>query len=269
MPDLGDLIAGAKQGAPESPYGNLPPELQALADVLTGAAPEGSGGALGDLFGALGTEPGPAGPMAPPKGSRGLSDIFSGLDATAEPTGQAAPADFGDLLPPEAMGAPPAKPKAARAAPTAKLRVEDSVPANAIKDRHLPPNSLLISQGPKGNPSRWIALERINGRLRTRSINAERYKAENPDAKGAGKELYLEAARQAQQRQLPWDSDSSIDESAFHALDSLFSSGQLQAKGWDKVRQQLLDIYATGDKKAKNPAGDKPWIEDIRLGSTE
>lgn len=272
LPNLGDLIAGLRQGAPESPYGKLPPELQALADVLTGAAPEGGSGGLGDLFAALGTEPGPAAPMAPPKGSRGLGDVFSGLDATAEPTGQAAPADFGDLIPPEALGLTPPAPKAPRApkaATPAKLRVEDSVPANAIKDRHLPPNSLLISQGPKGNPSRWIALERINGRLRTRSINAERYKAENPDAKGAGKELYLEAARQAQQRQLPWDSDSSIDESAFHALDSLFSSGQLQAKGWDKVRQQLLDIYATGDKKAKNPAGDKPWIEDIRLGSTE
>lgn len=272
LPNLGDLIAGLKQGGPESPYGKLPAELQALADVLTGAAPEGSGNASGDLFAALGTEPGPPGPMAPPKGSRGLGDIFSGLDATAEPTGQAAPADFGDLIPPEALGFAPPKPKApkaAKAAAPAKLRVDDSAPANAIKDRHIPPGSLLISQGPKGNPSRWIALERIDGRLRTRSINAERYKAENPGAKGAGKELYLEAARQAAERKLPWDMDSSLTKDAFYALDSLFRDGRLQAEGWDKVRQQLLDIYEAGDNVAKNPAGDKPWIEDIRLGPTE
>jgi len=271
LPNLGDLIAGLRQGGSQSPYGKLPPELQALADVLTGVAPEGAGGPLSGLFDALGTQPGPASPMAPPKGSRGLGDVFSGLDATAEPIGQAAPADFGDLLPPEAMGAPPAKPKAPKEpkAATAKLRVDDSAPADAIRNRHIPPGSVLVSQGPKGNPSRWIALERIDGRLRTRALNAERYKAENPDAKGAGKELYLEAARQAEQRKLPWDMDSSITEDAFHALDSLFRNGQLQANGWDKVRQQLLDIYATGDKKAKNPAGDKPWIEDIRLGPTE
>jgi hypothetical protein len=65
---------------------------------------------------------------------------------------------------------------------------------------------------------------------------------------------------------MPWDLDSSVTKSAFHALDALVRKGKLEIDNWSTVREKMLEQYKAGDDKAVTGKSDAPWATNIRRG---
>lgn len=240
------------------------PQAASLVDrFLGGYAPEGGAqNPLQAIMDALGTGGEPPVPMGPPRGPRGLADVRSGLDATAEPTGAARPDDFGDLLPPEAMGAPVKPPRPPKGPPRDtgdELTLEEGagrgeLPTdfNAIEE--------TLSEGAikLGDNRRSIVLKPFNGRLRIQQTDV----APKWQGFGLGQENIMEAARHAAKEGMALDSDVSFTPSAWRAWKALLAKGRVLT---DEVPTAAIEAAFERDPSvARNPSGE-PWIKNIRL----
>lgn len=246
---IADLLAEGTpvSGAP-SPYGVLPPELQALADVLTGVEPRAPGGPvvpynpLDQLAAELGAnfdQVGPPIPMNPGRGSRALRGIRDELD-TSRPEEPAAPEEFGlgdELtLADDGFGR--------GELPTDFNAIETTLSEGAVK----------LGDG----DVRSIVIKPFGDRMRIQQTDVRA----DMQKRGYNRQNIADALAYAQERGMPLDSDVSFTKQAWDSWKSALDSGAFEG---DVDRAAVEAAMEAGGGVARNPSGE-PWITNIRLG---
>jgi hypothetical protein len=149
-----------------------------------------------------------------------------------------------------------------------RMQKVENAPTNMLRDRALPPNSVVIFEGSADAPTRYIALEPSEGALTIRSVNTEKYRANTPRDQRTGPpgiELHVQAVKEAERRGSRLDMDSEVSQDEFDMLERAVESGVLEIPGWESTSLKLLDALDAGGGKARNPSGE-PWFKGIRLG---
>lgn len=265
---IGDIMAPPEP----SPYGALPPELQAIVDALAGKEPpvpadvrglDAIGEALApDFTTTPSIEPGPV-PMNPPKGSRSLRGLRDELnvDGPAEP---AAPGEFADLSledapprpeAPELKGPPTVPlPKPTGRTPSG-LAIHDNVEPNVFSDRTTRKGDTVLAD----ESGRRVILEPRRDETVIRWTEVP----DNLKGQRLGIANTLDAVRLANERGKAAASDSELSTAQIRVWKSLFRDGKVTADAppdWAAIDKAAAD----NGGKARNRSGDS-WIKGIRI----